>query len=408
MTDNVLQMYSKRGMSVSKLRIIVTGLVGLYPLGGVAWDYLQYPIGFLKLGHDVYYHEDTWNWPSQPIQKTYTQDPKYSVEYIGDFVEKYAPGLRERWHYLHLHETSFGMSREKFDEVAASADLFLNVSGACMIPENLSGACVKVFLDTDPGYNQIMMTERFGWSENVDRWCSSVDAHDRHFTYAENIHGPDCLVPKLGYDWKTTRMPICIEHWEHLASLRPKGPWTTVMTWSAFKGKLVYKGVEYGSKGAEFEKLINLPAMVNMPLKVALGGVNAPLERLSQAGWQVADGPEATATPAMYQDFIASSRGEISVAKQVYVELRTGWFSCRSAGYLASGRPVVVQDTGFTPVIESGEGIIAFNTAEEAALGLMEVEREYERHAGAALEMARRYFDSSKVLQKLIDDVYSI
>jgi hypothetical protein len=408
MTDNVLQMHSKRGMSESKLRIIVTGLVGLYPLGGVAWDYLQYPIGFLKLGHDVYYHEDTWNWPSQPIQKTYTQDPKYSVEYIGDFVEKYAPGLRERWHYLHLHETSFGMSREKFDEVAASADLFLNVSGACMIPENLSGACVKVFLDTDPGYNQIMMTERFGWSENVDRWCSSVDAHDRHFTYAENIHGPDCLVPRLGYDWKTTRMPICIEHWEHLAGLRPKGPWTTIMTWSAFKGKLIYKGVEYGSKGAEFEKLINLPAMVNMPLKVALGGVNAPLARLSQAGWQVADGPEATATPAMYQDFITSSRGEISVAKQVYVELRTGWFSCRSAGYLSSGRPVVVQDTGFTPVIESGEGIIAFNTAEEAALGLMEVESEYERHAGAALEMARRYFDSSKVLQKLIDDVYSI
>ena len=408
MTDNVLQMHSKRGMSESKLRIIVTGLVGLYPLGGVAWDYLQYPIGFLKLGHDVYYHEDTWNWPSQPIQKTYTQDPKYSVEYIGDFVEKYAPGLRERWHYLHLHETSFGMSREKFDEVAASADLFLNVSGACMIPENLSGACVKVFLDTDPGYNQIMMTERFGWSENVDRWCSSVDAHDRHFTYAENIHGPDCLVPRLGYDWKTTRMPICIEHWEHLAGLRPKGPWTTIMTWSAFKGKLIYKGVEYGSKGAEFEKLINLPAMVNVPLKVALGGVNAPLARLSQAGWQVADGPEATATPAMYQDFITSSRGEISVAKQVYVELRTGWFSCRSAGYLSSGRPVVVQDTGFTPVIESGEGIIAFNTAEEAALGLMEVESEYERHAGAALEMARRYFDSSKVLQKLIDDVYSI
>jgi hypothetical protein len=170
---------------------------------------------------------------------------------------------------------------------------------------------------------------------------------------------------------------------------------------------LIYKGVEYGSKGAEFEKLMNLPAMVNMPVKVAMGGINAPMERLSQAGWQVADGPKVTVTPAMYMGFIASSRGEISVAKQVYVELRTGWFSCRSAGYLASGRPVVVQNTGFTPIIESGEGIIAFNTAEEAALGLMEVEREYDRHARAALEMARRYFDSSKVLQKLIDDVYS-
>jgi hypothetical protein len=153
---------------------------------------------------------------------------------------------------------------------------------------------------------------------------------------------------------------------------------------------------------------MNLPSRVSIPMKVAVGGVNAPMERLSQAGWQVADGPEATVTPAMYRDFIGSSRGEISAAKQVYVELRTGWFSCRSAGYLASGRPVVVQDTGFTPIVASGEGIIAFNTAAEAALGLMEVEREYERHAAAALEMARQYFDSSKVLQKLIDDVYSI
>jgi len=402
-----LQVRSRRGKSDSRLRIIVSGLVGLYPLGGVAWDYLQYPIGFLKLGHDVYYHEDTWSWPHQPVEKTYTQDPSYSVKYLVDFMEKYAPGLRDRWHYLHLHETSFGMSRKKFDETAGSADLFLNVSGACMIPENLPGGCVKVFLDTDPGYNQIMMSERFAWSENVDRWCSMVDEHDRHFTYAENILEADCLVPKLNYKWKTTRMPISMEHWQSSSRHQPEGPWTTVMTWNAFKGKLVYRGVEYGSKGAEFDRLVNLPAMVNVPLKVAVGGVEAPLGRLLQAGWQVADGPETTITPAAYRDFIMSSRGEISPAKQVYVELRTGWFSCRSACYLASGRPVVVQDTGFTRIIASREGIIAFDTAEEAALGLLKVESEYEKHSAAAFEAANQYFDSSKVLQKLIEDIYS-
>ncbi|SPF32834.1 conserved hypothetical protein [Syntrophobacter sp. SbD1] len=300
------------------------------------------------------------------------------------------------------------MSREKFDEVAATADLFLNVSGVSMVPDNLPGGCIKVFIDTDPGYNQIMLSERFSWSENVDRWCALVENHDRHFTYAENIHGPDCLVPKLDYDWKTTRMPICIEHWEHLSDLRPRGAWTTIMTWNAFKGKLVYKGVEYGSKGAEFDKLLNLPAVANVPLKVAIGGVGAPLERLSQAGWQVADGPQATVTPEMYRDFIGSSRGEISPAKQVYVELRTGWFSCRSACYLASGRPVVVQDTGFTRIIPPGDGIIAFKNAEEAARGLIEVEGEYERHAAAAQDKARHYFDSSKVLRRLIEDIYAI
>jgi hypothetical protein len=394
-------------MSNSKLRIIVTGLVGLYPVGGVAWDYLQYLMGFFGMGHDVYYHEDTWSWPYHPLEKTYTQNPEYSVNYLADFFQKYAPGLNDRWHYLHLHETSYGMKKEKFDEIASTADLFLNVSGACALPENLAGACTKIFLDTDPGYNQIMLSERFSWSENVERWCASVAAHDQHFTYAENIYGSDCIVPKLDFKWKTTRMPVALKHWEHLAQVRPAGPWTTVMTWNAFKGKLVYKGVEYGSKGAEFEKLMDLPSRVDAPLKVAIGGVNAPLARLSKAGWEVADGPEATVTPAMYQDFIASSRGEISPAKHVYVALRTGWFSCRSACYLAAGRPVVVQDTGFTPVIPSGSGIVAYNTADEAASGLIEVEREYGRHAKAALDLAREYFDAAKVLQTLIDDAFS-
>ncbi len=394
-------------MSRSKLRIIVTGLVGLYPVGGVAWDYLQYVTGFFKMGHDVYYHEDTWSWPYHPLERTYTRDPAYSVEYFRNFFAKYAPGLVDRWHYSHLHETSYGMSRRKFDEVAAGADLFLNVSGACMIPENLAPGCSRVFLDTDPGYNQIMLSERFAWSENVERWCASVAAHDRHFTYAENIYGPDCLVPRLDYDWKTTRMPIVAEHWEDLARIRPTGPWTTVMTWNAFKGKLVYKGVEYGSKGAEFEKLMDLPKAAKVPLKVAVGGVNAPLSRLSEAGWEVVDGPQATVTPEMYQEFIAGSKGEISPAKHVYVALRTGWFSCRSACYLAAGRPVVVQDTGFSSIYPSGEGLMAYGTADEAARALAEVEGDYDRHAAAALEISRQYFDSGKVLGKMIEDAFS-
>lgn len=394
-------------MSRSKLRIIVTGLAGLYPVGGVAWDYLQYVVGFHAMGHDVYYHEDTWSWPYHPLNRTYTQDPQYSVDYLGGFFEKYAPGLRDRWHYRHLHETSYGMDEAKFNAVSASADLFLNVSGACMMPDNLPAGCIKAFIDTDPGYNQIMLSERFSWSENVDRWCQSVAAHDRHFTYAENIYGNDCLVPRLNFRWKTTRMPVVTNLWEHLAGTRPTGPWTTVMTWNAFKGKLIYKGVEYGSKGAEFEKLMELPRVVDSPLKVAVGGVNAPLDRLEAAGWEVADGPEATVTPAMYQDFIAASRGEISPAKHVYVALRTGWFSCRSACYLAAGRPVVVQDTGFSSIIPSGRGIMAYASAEEAAAALREVEKDYALHSRAAVEMTREYFDAEKVLDKLIEDAIS-
>lgn len=392
-----------------KLRIIVTGLVGLYPVGGVAWDYLQYVIGFAKLGHEVYYHEDTWSWPYHPTKKTYTADGQYSAAYIDDFFKAYAPELCDRWHYLHLHEMSYGMERAAFDKVARSADLLLNVSGACMVPDELSPQCIKIFLDTDPGYNQIMLSERLEWSENVERWCAGVAGHDQHFTYAENIYGADCLVPRMQFQWKTTRMPVVLDLWKGL-SKEPAGlsaAWTTISTWNAFKGKLVYQGAEYESKGAEFARLLDLPNRVSAPLRVAVGGVNAPLELLAEHGWQVVDGPQATATPAMYQSFIMESKGEISPAKHVYVAMRTGWFSCRSACYLAASRPVVVQDTGFSSIIPCGQGILPFRSLEEAAEAIREVQGNYEHHSKAALASAREHFDSGRVLEKLIEDALS-
>jgi hypothetical protein len=393
----------------SQLRIIVSGLVGLHPVGGMAWHYLQYVIGLAQLGHDVYYHEDTWSWPYHTVERTYTSDGNYSARYIGDFFERYAPELGERWHYLHLHETSFGMARAAFDEVARTADVFLNVSGAGFIPDNLSPRCVKVFLDTDPGYNQIMLSERFAWSENVERWCASVATHDHHFTFAENIHGADCVIPTMGFEWKTTRMPVVIDLWEPAARNEPPeaAPWTTIMTWNAFKGKLVYKGVEYKSKGTEFEKLMELPRLAGVRLRVAVGGVNAPLKRLGSYGWQTIDGPSATLLPSQYVSFISGSRGELSPAKHVYVAMRSGWFSERSACYLAAGRPVVVQDTGFARALHVGEGLLSFRTMQEAVAAIHEVGTDYVRHAEAARAIAEAYFDSDKVLTHLIDEAMS-
>jgi hypothetical protein len=177
------------------------------------------------------------------------------------------------------------------------------------------------------------------------------------------------------------------------------------MTWNAFKGKLIYKGVEYGSKGAEFEKLMDLPRHVRSRLNVAVGGVSAPLERLASSGWQVTDGPEATVTPSRYQEFIRDSRGEISTAKNVYVAMRTGWFSCRSACYLAAGRPVVVQDTGFRSIIPCGAGVLAFGTPDEAIAALQLAEADYEGQSAAALEVAREHFGCERVLGKMIEDM---
>ena len=390
----------------SHLRIIVSGLAGLQPVGGMAWHYLQYVVGLARLGHDVIYHEDTWSWPFHPVENTYTERGDYSARFIDGFFQRYAPELCARWHYQHLHEQSFGMARTAFDEFAASADVFLNVSGAGFIPGGLSPRCTKVFIDTDPGYNQLVLSEQYEWSENAPLWRQLVLDHDRHFTFAENIHGCDCTIPKGNISWITTRMPMVMDLWE-TEEPPAEASWSTVMTWNAFKGKLTYEGVEYKSKGAEFEKLIELPRRVGLPFRVAVGGVEAPLDRLTGHGWQVLDGPKATLNPEQYVRFLASSRGEISAAKHVYVAMRSGWFSERSSCHLALGRPVVVQDTGFGTVLPIGEGLLAFSDTEGAIEAIREIESNYGRHARAAREIAAEYFDSDKVLTQLVEEAMS-
>lgn len=388
------------------MRVIVSGLVGAYPIGGMAWHYLQYLIGLAKLGHDVYYLEDTSCWPFSPLEECQVSTGEYSAEFIDKFLGRYAPDLKDKWHYLHLREQSFGLDHAVFLDIVRTADVFLNVSGANNIPDCLSPDCIKVFIDTDPGYNQIVLCTRPSWSKSVEQWCSSVASHDKHFTFAENIHESDCLVPKLNYTWEITRMPIVLDSW-HVPSVNAEGslPWSTIMTWNNYQGSLIYKGIEYGSKGEEFEKVIGIPKLVDLPFVIALGGANAPVERLTGAGWNVLHGPRTTISGEKYQAYICDSRGEFSVAKNVYVSMKTGWFSERSACYLAAGKPVVTQDTGFSKVLPTGQGLLSFSSMDEAIEAIGYVEKNYCKHANAARELAAEYFDSGKVLTQLIDSV---
>lgn len=394
---------------MKKLRIIVGGLVGQYPLGGVAWDYFHYVLGLHELGHDVYYHEDTWVWPFDPVKGHPTDDPQYTVNFIRDSFDRYAPHLSHRWHYLLLHEKSFGMSRAEFGEVARTADVFLNVSGACFFPDELNPTCRKVFLDTDPGYNQIMLSERFPWSQNVDRWCAQVEAHDVHLTYAENIHGEDCAIPRMHFDWRPTRCVATLAPWNTVKDRRPPedAAFTTVMTWNWFAGKLEYKGVEYEQKVREFEKFRDLPRRTVVPLALCVGGHKTPFEQIRRDGWRVIDARQATLTPQSYFGFIADSLGEWSVAKNVYTATRSGWFSCRTACYLAAGRPAVVQDTGWSRFIPGGRGVIGFETMDETVAALEEVYANWAAHSAAAYDIAREYLAPDRVLPKMIADIFA-
>lgn len=392
---------------MSSLRIIVSGLAGLEPVGGMAWHYLQYVLGLSRLGHEVIYHEDTWTWPFNPIENQREEHGEYSARFVSAFFEKYAPALQEHWHYFHLHSKSYGMSASEFGQFARTADVFLNVSGANFIPEELAPNCIKVFIDTDPGYNQVVLSEKFAWSEYVERWRRCVSEHDMHLTFGENINGTDCLVPKLNLNWLPTRMPIVIDEWRRASnSEQPASdPWTTIMTWNVFKGPVVYRGVDYGDKGAEFSKILELPVRTGLNMKLAVGGGKAPRELLKKNRWQIVSGPQVTRTADTYQSFVKSSRGEISIAKQIYVAMKTGWFSDRSACYLASGRPVVLQDTGFSKHLPVGEGLFAFNTPEGAINALQVVEKDYGKHSRVALDIAHEYFDSDRVLSKLMEEI---
>jgi len=393
----------------NKLRIIVGGMVGQFPLGGVAWDYFHYLLGLSELGHDVYYHEDTWCWPFDPVKGFPSDDPTYAINFLRSFFRQHAPHLADRWHFLFLHEQSFGMERSRFDEIARTADVFLNVSGASFFPEALNPSAIKVFMDTDPGYNQIMLHERHKWSQNVDRWCQQVASHDRHLTYAENIYADDCLLPRLDFDWRPTRCVVTLPPWESIRQQPPpaNAPFTTVMSWTFFGGPLTYNGREYGAKGPEFNRFNDLPKRSKVPIFVAIAGQHKPGAEIVAAGWNMADGWPLTLTPESYMKFIADSAGEWSVAKNVYVAPRTGWFSGRTACYLAAGRPAVVQETGWSEYVPAGEGIIAFNTLEECLDALDRVTADPHRHRTAAYEIAREYLAADRVLPPMIETIFS-
>ena len=392
-----------------KLRIIVCGMVGQFPLGGVAWDYFHYCLGLHELGHDVYYHEDTFLWPNNPKLGYPSEDPSYSVQFITNFFKTYAPAMADKWHYRVLRKDSYGMTLERFEDVARTCDVFLNVSGASFLPDALNPRAVKVFMDTDPGYNQIVWHEKPVWVDDAEGSFKTLLAHDRHLTYAENMYAADCRLPKLGIDWRPTRAIATLSNWADIKNAPPPAhaPFTTVMSWSYYKGPLSFNGVAYDQKAPEFEKFYDLPQRVKAPLRLAVSGYQQPAENIKNAGWQLVPGIDVSLTAEQYLKFIADSAGEWSIAKNVFVAMRTGWFSCRTACYLAAGRPAVVQDTAWSRYVPSGAGVIAFNTMDEAIDGLNRVTAEPDRHRTAAYAIAREYIAPDKVLPPMLEAIFS-
>lgn len=385
------------------MRIVVTGLVATYPLGGVAWDYLAYVDGLRRLGHEVLYLEDTGAWFYDPAAQTFSADPAANLAFL-------AGALRDldlddvAWAVRDPDDCYHGQGGVAVARFCRSADLFLNVSGSCWLRDEYRGARRTAYLDSDPGYTQAKL-----WA--VEHGCATEDQlfsvnlirqHDCFFTFAEHIGAVDCGVPACGLTWHPTRQPVVLERWP-VAFDAGARHFTTVMSWQTEAAPPTIDGVAYGGKSGELLRFIDLPAHSAAPLEIAVAGA-APRQRLSAAGWHVVDAHAATATPEAYRRYLQESRGEWSVAKQIYVALRSGWFSTRSAVYLASGKPVVVQDTGWSAHYPTGAGLFAFATLEQAVEALATVDGDYRRHCEAARAIAERELAAAAVLRRLLAD----
>jgi hypothetical protein len=383
------------------MRAVVTGLIATYPIGGVLWDYGQYALGLERLGYEVYYLEDAGVQTYNPLLGDDGDDCSYAIQFLEDSLGYLSPELGRRWHFRAADGRRYGLDRAEFKRVLETCDLFLNVSGSALMRDEYLGCRNKVLIDTDPGWNHFvnypMWDECPGWDGT-----HGFRGHDHFFTYAESIRDPSCNLPTFGIDWHPTRPPVVLDCW------RSQGAgerWTTVMSWNEFPSPVVYEGNTYGTKVPEFIRVESLPSFVETPLEIAVGGDEALRDHWRKLGWSVVESHAVSTTAEVYRDYIQESLGEFSVAKNVYVETGSGWFSCRSACYLAAGRPTVVQDTGFSRHIPTGHGLFAFSGIDQAVAALNAVVQDYKHHQAAAREIAERWFSSATVLGALLDQI---
>ena len=362
--------------------VVSAALARAQSRGGHVWFVLQYLLGFRKLGCRVTFVDRV---------DSAEQDPAGVLRLLArhdDGIDVAVLGPDGR--------SVGGLTRAQVAERLRRSSLLLNVMGYLDDEDLRDEAPRRVFLDVDPGYPQI-------WREQG--LANVLDGHDAYVTVALNLGEQACTIPTCGLEWLRTLQPVVLDRWPSRAG---GDAWTTVATWRGPYGVVEHAGRAYGSKVHEFRKVIELPHNVRPRLRVALDidrSEPADLARLREGGWEVLDPGREAGNADRYRDFVQASRAEFSVAKPLYVETQSGWFSDRTACYLASGKPAVVQDTGLGDHLPTGDGLLTFTTADEAAAAIDRVERDYALHVEAARSVAEEHFDSDRVLGRLLEAV---
>ena len=368
------------------MRILFAGIIARYPFGGVTWCSLMYLLGLRALGHEVFYIEDTGECVYDPVQNTRAIDPTYGTTYIHDALEPF--GLADRWTFVNYDGSYHGRSADAVRRYCAGADLFLNLSGGSWFwRDEYARIPHKAFIDSDPAFTQLAIAKAEPWYVEFFR------RFDRLFTFGSNIGTPASSIPTGDFTWHKTWQPVTLDDWR--TDQAPGDRFTSVMTWQIESFTDVG-----GNKDQEFIKYLDLPSRTKQPFELA---INGPQKLLREHGWQTVDAMGASRTIWDYREFIQRSKAEFGVAKHTYVATRSGWFSDRTECYLASGRPALVQDTGWTAHLPSGEGLLGFSSRDEAVAGIDRINREYDRHARRAAEIAREHFEAGRVLKALLE-----
>ena len=384
-------------------KVVLLGMMSRHPVAGVIWQYVHYLVGFERLGYEVYYVEAGGHQPSSMLAHDYDESDRVpqATAFIDRIMRRFDLGNRWAFQALHADGRFYGLTQRQLDDLYRTADVIINFHGATPpLPEHYVTDRL-VYLETDPVALQLEL--HAGLRETMD----FLAPHRTFFTFGENYGNPDCKLPvSERFEFKPTRQPVVVDFWKDGVGQGPGESFTSIGNWQQEYRDVVFDGEVYRwSKHYEFLKFLDLPTRTDRPFELALSRFGeADRQMMEDHGWRVRDALSFSMDPDAYRDYIVGSRGEFTVAKDQNVRLRSGWFSDRSATYLAAGRPVITQETGFSNILPTGAGLFGFSTTEEILAAVEAIDGAYARHSRAASEIAGDCFSYDVVLTRLLED----
>jgi len=387
---------------MKRKRIVVMGFMAGCPIAGVIWQHIHYIVGLQRLGHEVYYIEDSARLPYDPAKFEVTNDYSYALAFLDRLSRQY--GFEGRWAFCARYlpgEPCHGLAIERVRELYREADAIFNVCGTQEMNADLLRSERILYIESDPGVEQIRVDK--GEAKPIEYLAQ----HHRLFTFGEHLGTERCPIPTHQFQWMPTRQPVVTDFWKTNAPPPAGALFTSVANWNTSELKdIEWRGETYlWSKTREFLKFDQAPQRCGEPLELATNPRDpAARPRLEALGWRIVSPDAMSVDWDDYRRYVQGSKGEFTVAKDQYVRLNTGWFSDRSACYLAAGRPVITQETGFTDLYGGDHrGLFAFRTMEEVAEAVRAINADYAAHSRAAAELAAEVFEATKVVGSILE-----